>query len=220
MAQKNAEVLLLQRQLQAAASPQFSPRSQQTDASPNSLGDAMEMTLESWLAGLQLDRYAQAIRERGYDALHFFRVAEADDIDELAAEVEMKKPHAKALVVGWKQLVAKESKVLQAVVPRTPDAAAPEEELYDVVFSCTPHSESLCAALRQQLVSAGAKVWLHDAATRLESSQDRFALWFSAASSARKVVCFVSAGYLRSETCATNGLPRRRQGIVHLFRHN
>ena len=181
----------------------------------------MEMTLESWLAGLQLDRYAEAIRERGYDALHFFRVAEAEDIDELAAEVEMKKPHAKALVVGWKQLVAKESKELQALVPRPPGAVAPvEQELYDVVFSCTQHSESLCAALRQQLVSAGAKVRLQDAATKLESSQDRFALWFSAASSARKIVCFVSAGYLRSETCATNGLLRRRQGIVHLFRRD
>ena len=61
-------------------------------------------TVDGWLADLELDRYAAAIKERGYDALRFVADAEGEDMEELAREVEMRPPHARTLLKAWARL--------------------------------------------------------------------------------------------------------------------
>ena len=52
-------------------------------------------SLDTWLAELKLDKYREALVKEGYEELVFLCDADEGDIDELATEVGMKKPHAK-----------------------------------------------------------------------------------------------------------------------------
>eukprot|EP01047_Picozoa_sp_COSAG01_P011217 COSAG01_NODE_490_length_16356_cov_34.781898_8_plen_2008_part_00 len=73
--------------------------SQQTapEAEPSVSEEAVpsELSLGDWLATVQLQRYADAIKEAGYDELEFLKDADESDIDDLVTEVTMKKPHVK-----------------------------------------------------------------------------------------------------------------------------
>ena len=59
-------------------------------------------TLDGWLESLELEQYAAAFREAGYTTLRFVLGAELDDI---VAEVSMKRPHARVFVAAWQELV-------------------------------------------------------------------------------------------------------------------
>jgi hypothetical protein len=63
-------------------------------------------TVETWLRQVKLDRYADAIKEAGYDELQFLHDAEEEDIDEMAHEISMKKPHVRTFKKAWRLLLA------------------------------------------------------------------------------------------------------------------
>ena len=67
--------------------------------------------LEVWLTDIHLERYAEAMGKLGYDELNFLQDATKEtkeDVEELAGEVQMLKPHAKTFVREWKKLVGYE----------------------------------------------------------------------------------------------------------------
>ena len=57
--------------------------------------------VDEWLAQCKLQRYAGAIKDAGYDEIDFLKEADEAEIDDLASQVEMKVPHAKALKRAW-----------------------------------------------------------------------------------------------------------------------
>ena len=72
---------------------------------PEGVPPASAQSIHSWLGGLQLERYADAVAAQGYDKVQFLSDADESDIDELIAAVEMMKPHAKTLKKAWAALV-------------------------------------------------------------------------------------------------------------------
>ena len=56
----------------------------------------------------ELERYSESIKAAGYDELEFVLSADEADLKEMAADIGMKKPHAKMLLRGWNQLVETE----------------------------------------------------------------------------------------------------------------
>ena len=60
--------------------------------------------VDDWLAQCKLQRYAGAIDEAGYDEIDFLKEADEAEIDDLASQVEMKVPDAKALKRAWLKL--------------------------------------------------------------------------------------------------------------------
>ena len=50
--------------------------------------------------------YTAAIKGQGFGKLRFLRDAEEEDIDELAKDIEMKKPHFRTFKRAWQKLVA------------------------------------------------------------------------------------------------------------------
>eukprot|EP01050_Picozoa_sp_SAG11_P011554 SAG11_NODE_1232_length_5452_cov_73.066131_3_plen_462_part_00 len=98
------------------------------------MGDAaIDQPLEAWLTAIKLQAYTAKMAAEGYDEIKFLLDAEPDDIDELIADIGMKKPHARsfrkelAILAGMQGSVA------------APAAAAP------------PPPADATAALRQQL---------------------------------------------------------------------
>ena len=69
-------------------------------------GSSSATTLVDWLSGFKLQSYADAMAEQGYDDLVFLRDLGEHDIDELVADVKMKKGHAKKFKVEWQKLIA------------------------------------------------------------------------------------------------------------------
>ena len=62
-------------------------------------------TLDAWLVQIKLQRYSAAIKEAGYDELEFLLDAEEGDLDEMIAEIDMKKAHARTFKRAWKELL-------------------------------------------------------------------------------------------------------------------
>lgn len=63
--------------------------------------------VDAWLTKHRLGKYAASLKEEGYDVLSFLQEDMTEkNIEELAATVEMKTPHAKAFLRAWKELVA------------------------------------------------------------------------------------------------------------------
>lgn len=73
-------------------------------ATPPPAAPAPTMNLLEWLTSIKLETYADAIIEEGYEDLPFILELAEGDIDELAADVKMKKGHAKKFNVEWKKL--------------------------------------------------------------------------------------------------------------------
>ena len=69
------------------------------------VADKVELpSLDIWLADLKLDKYKEALVKEGYEELQFLCDAEEGDIDELAMDVGMKKPHARTFKKAWGKL--------------------------------------------------------------------------------------------------------------------
>ena len=66
---------------------------------------APELSLDAWLANLQLESYAEPMKAEGYESLSFLKVAESEDIDEMIADIKMKKPHARTFKKGLAELL-------------------------------------------------------------------------------------------------------------------
>ena len=69
---------------------------------------AVDEDVDAWLVGAGLGKYVDAIKEYGYDTMTALRVASKVDIVEMCedADVNMKKPHRKVMLVKWQELVA------------------------------------------------------------------------------------------------------------------
>jgi hypothetical protein len=61
-------------------------------------------TIEDWLEGIGLTEYLEPIVSAGYSSLRFVKAASEEDLEELAADIEMKKLHAKLLAAAWAKL--------------------------------------------------------------------------------------------------------------------
>ena len=169
--------------------------------------------MHAWLAELKLERYGDAIRAAGYDELEFFVTALESDLEELAAEIGMKRPHARALVVGWKKLVANGGALDHQLPEPEPELAAENREShgqavqvmqptdeFDFVFSNKTASDALCLQICAKLTAQGIRVWQQK--TNIPKDSDNwFNEWFPSAVKSRKIVCFISADYLKSPYC-------------------
>ena len=67
---------------------------------------AVDEDVDAWLVGAGLGKYVDAIKEYGYDTMTALRVASEEDIVEMCedADVKMKKPHRKLMLVKWQEL--------------------------------------------------------------------------------------------------------------------
>ena len=61
--------------------------------------------LEAWLEAQNLSEYSKAMRDEGYSSMRFLHASSQEDLEEMAAEIKMKKVHAKVLVASWRELV-------------------------------------------------------------------------------------------------------------------
>ena len=61
-------------------------------------------TLDAWLDELELGAYASAMRDAGYSSLRFLRAAAREDLEEMLAHIQMKKPHARVFLSAWAEL--------------------------------------------------------------------------------------------------------------------
>ena len=81
-----------------------------------------------------------------------------------------------------------------------PVPALPEGKEFHFVFSNRTPNDKVCLGIRQQLVDRGFKVWQQQ--TNIPRDNDNwFAEWFPNAIQSDKIVCFLSASYLRSVYC-------------------
>ena len=72
------------------------PATPATPSSSSSSAAAGGGDLESWLTGLDLEDYSPRLKQRGYSSLRFLKAADPAELDATMAEIQMKKPHAKA----------------------------------------------------------------------------------------------------------------------------
>jgi hypothetical protein len=79
-----------------------------TPPSPASPVAARADDVDAWLEGAGLGKYADAIKEYGYDTIAALQVATEEDIVEMSedSDVGMKKPHRRLLVWKWHELTA------------------------------------------------------------------------------------------------------------------
>ena len=71
---------------------------------------------------------------------------------------------------------------------------------FDLVFSNKTASDTLCLTIRAQLVASGVRVWQQQ--TNIpKDSENWFSEWYPSAVKSRKIVCFISADYLKSPYC-------------------
>ena len=82
--------------------------------------------------------------------------------------------------------------------PRTSIAAADEQ--FHLVFSSKTENDDRALAIREELMRAGLKVWQQQKNIP-KDSPNWFDDWFSAASNAIKIPCFLTVAYLKSEPC-------------------
>jgi hypothetical protein len=59
----------------------------------------------------ELSRYAKPIKDYGYDSIGALRAASEDGIGEMTvyADIGMKKPHRKLMLMKWRELVSSEA---------------------------------------------------------------------------------------------------------------
>ena len=88
---------------QSAPAPEAQPTPSPEVKAESTL--APELSLDAWLANLQLESYAEPMKAEGYESLSFLKVAESEDIDEMIADIKMKKPHARMFKKGLAELL-------------------------------------------------------------------------------------------------------------------
>ena len=78
------------------------------EGTPPSPSTAVDDNVDTWLVGAGLGKYVDAIKEYGYDTMAALRVASEEDIVEMCddADVKMKRPHRKLMIVKWQELTA------------------------------------------------------------------------------------------------------------------
>jgi cell division protein FtsB len=128
-------------------------------------------TIDEWLAGLHLEVYTAAVKETGYTVLLFLKDAHEEDLDEMARDIGMKRPHLRTLKRACKQLVAEadsggvaSSTALEPELEPEESHGAfiePQEPVheFDLVFSNKTAFDSLCLEVRAKLVPEGVRVW-------------------------------------------------------------
>eukprot|EP01043_Picozoa_sp_COSAG02_P032070 COSAG02_NODE_2125_length_9747_cov_13.746683_10_plen_447_part_00 len=136
-------------------------------ASPASAGP----TIDEWLAGLHLEVYTAAVKETGYTVLLFLKDAQEQDLDEMARDIGMKRPHLRTLKRACRQLVAEADSGGVASSAASEPELEPEESHgafieplepaheFDLVFSNKTAFDSLCLEVRAKLVPEGVRVW-------------------------------------------------------------
>ena len=145
--------------------------------------------LDAWLVKIGLAAYTAAIKEYAYTQISILLVAEEEDIVEMFADpdLKMKKPHQRAFLAAWKELMAEAGGASGSSTPLArrhsappaaadPPAAAPAAKTteshgktagsatdtaceYDLVFSNKTAWDHLCLDTRSQLVPTGVRVW-------------------------------------------------------------
>ena len=74
------------------------------------------------------------------------------------------------------------------------------EHDFHLVFSNKTAWDSLCLEVRSKLVQDGVRIWQQK--TNIpKDSENWFSEWYPSAVRARKIVCFISADYLKSPYC-------------------
>eukprot|EP01043_Picozoa_sp_COSAG02_P041077 COSAG02_NODE_3378_length_6839_cov_12.056973_2_plen_544_part_00 len=190
-------------------------------ASPASSGP----TIDGWLAELELGDFAAPMKQQGYTSLRFLIAAEEEDLDELAQDIGMKKPHLRVLKRTWKILVADAGSAgadgTSGGAAASPPASEPEPvsaddtseshgqtvaevmqpgDEFDFVFSNKTASDALCLDIRATLTARGLRVWQQK--TNIPKDSDNwFNEWFPSAVKSRKIVCFLTVAYLKSPYC-------------------
>ena len=151
--------------------------------------------------------------------------AEEEDLDELAQDIGMKKPHLRVLKRTWKILVADAGSAGADGASGGAAASAPASEPepvaaddaseshgqavvevmqpgdeFDFVFSNKTASDALCLDIRATLTARGLRVWQQK--TNIPKDSDNwFNEWFPSAVRSRKIVCFLTVAYLKSPYC-------------------
>ncbi len=182
-------------------------------------------TIDEWLAELDLSEYAAPMKQHGYTSLRFLvEGAEEADLDELAQDIGMKKPHLRVLKRTWKKLVADAGSAgaegTSASVAASAPASEPQpvsaddtsethgqavqemqpDDEFDFVFSNKTASDALCLDIRAKLTARGLHVWQQK--TNIPKDSDNwFNEWFPSAVKSRKIVCFLTVAYLKSPYC-------------------
>ena len=73
-------------------------------------------------------------------------------------------------------------------------------QIFHLVFSNKTKHDTLCLDVREKIVAVGLQVWQQ--ATNIPRDSDNwFKEWFPNAVQAVKIVCFISADYLKSPFC-------------------
>ena len=62
--------------------------------------------VDAWLQSYELGEYAAGIKDAGYSSMRFLVAANGADLEEVMAEVGMKRAHAKVFTAAWAELVA------------------------------------------------------------------------------------------------------------------
>ena len=92
----------------AGRSPQVEPEPEPTPTESSvEEGEPPTLTVEQWLASIKLQRYAEGVKDFGYDELEFLVVADEADIEAMVKATSMKLPHAKVFKLAWVALVEK-----------------------------------------------------------------------------------------------------------------
>ena len=86
--------------------PEPEPEPTPTESSVEE-GEPPTLTVEQWLASIKLQRYAEGVKDFGYDELEFLVVADEADIEAMVKATTMKLPHAKVFKLAWVALVEK-----------------------------------------------------------------------------------------------------------------
>jgi hypothetical protein len=101
----------------------------------------VHQTLDAWLVQLELEEYADALRDAGYSTLRFLL---ASDVEEIAQEVKMKRPHARVFAQAWEQMCQDfEATAQRPLAAGAGESRGREEELVALVPNTWPsHDEA------------------------------------------------------------------------------
>ena len=95
---------------------------------PEPAEEAVPPELDAWLASSILSKYSTQIKEYGYDEMEVLLAATEADIIEMTEDpdVKMKKPHRRAFINKWKELLAAGQQQQAAASPPASPQAEPE----------------------------------------------------------------------------------------------
>jgi hypothetical protein len=191
--------------------------------------EAEPPAIDAWLAGIGLSKYTAQIKEYGYDQMLVLHKATEADIVEMTedADVKMKKPHRRVFVAEWKELcAARQQQQSSEPEPEPESESEPEQQepqqqvvvaveeshgkpiiptlaadlTFHLVFSNKTAWDALCLEVRGRLVADGVRIWQQR--TNIPKDSDNwFSEWYPSATKSKKIVCFISADYLRSPYC-------------------